>query len=260
MAKKIIMEKIDTDFNKRRSLQLCKDSIAGAETYHHTIPGESLMDFPANCGFYRIFILIEGKVVFASGNKEYAYDERVTFIPAPDMDLVIKALSNAQMLEVRWKVSRGDDEELKKYGTVFPVTQLYKTSKQYVDRNKSEKTISRVMVEQRNIPGFCIGSVESFGYDLVKPHDHPMLDQFFFSFPENDMDVIIDGEYIPMGGNVLMHIPLGADHGVEVKEGKHMHYMWIDFMVDETAMTRLDTSHRPTGLMRSFDESGREKK
>ena len=37
-------------------------------------------------------------------------------------------------------------------------------------------------------------------------------------------------------------------------EKKHLHYMWIDFMVDDTSMTRLDTSHIPTGVMRDFTD------
>ena len=55
-----------------------------------------------------------------------------------------------------------------------------------------------------------------------------------------------------------MHIPLSADHGVEVKEGNQMHYMWIDFMHDnELALKRLDDSHHPTGLNRSLDNEGK---
>jgi mannose-6-phosphate isomerase-like protein (cupin superfamily) len=81
-----------------------------------------------------------------------------------------------------------------------------------------------------------------------------MLDQFFFSFPENDMEVIIDDEKINMKGNVIMHIPLGSNHGVEVTGDRHMHYMWIDFMPNkEEGLKRLNFSHRPTGTVRSFE-------
>lgn len=94
----------------------------------------------------------------------------------------------------------------------------YSLSKQYKDRNKSEKTISRVMLEQRNIPRFAMGSVESYGPDFVRSHDHPMLDQFFVSFPENDMFLLIDYEPYRMMGNEACHIPLGSNHGVDVTE------------------------------------------
>ena len=82
-----------------------------------------------------------------------------------------------------------------------------------------------------------------------------MLDQFFFSFPENDMDVIIDGEKYPMLGNMILHIPLGSEHGVEVTGSKHMHYMWIDFLPDnEAGLKRLESSHKPTGTMRDLEK------
>ena len=148
-----------------------------------------------------------------------------------------------------------DKKLLEEYKTEFPVVQDYAASIQYVDPNKSEKTISRMMIPHKIIPRFAIGSVESYGYDYVKPHSHPMLDQFFFSFPENNMYVIINGEKFPMEGNMILHIPLGADHGVEVTGSSHMHYMWIDFLPDnEAGLKRLDDRHKPTGTMRNLEK------
>ena len=68
------------------------------------------------------------------------------------------------------------------------------------------------------------------------------------------MFLLIDYEPYRMLGNEITHIPLGSNHGVDVTEKKHLHYMWIDFMVDDTSMTRLDTSHIPTGVMRDFTD------
>ena len=112
--------------------------------------------------------------------------------------------------------------------------------------------MERELVRQRIVPGFCMGSVESFGYDKVAQHPHPMLDQFFFSFPENEVEVLIDDFRIPMGGDTLLHIPLGSNHGVEVREGRHMHYIWIDFFLGQEGLDRLDGSHKHTGEQRSF--------
>jgi hypothetical protein len=184
----------------------------------------------------------------------YSYDERVSFIPALDQELVVKALSNIQLLEIQLDLREGDLGELASYNVKFPVIQMYKNAKQYWDHAKSKKTINRIMVEQRHVPRFAMGSVESYGVDRVAPHGHPLLDQFFFSFPENNMDVLIDGERVPMEGNVLLYIPLGSDHGVDVEEGQHMHYVWIDFMVNQDAMNALDKGHIPTGTLRSFNE------
>lgn len=41
------------------------------------------------------------------------------------------------------------------------------------------------------------------------------------------------------------HIPLGAEYGVEIAEGRKMHYMWIDFLIDPGAMDYLNAAHKP---------------
>ena len=254
MADKIIMEKVDVSRREAASVALCKGEIPGARPVHHTILQGQTLTFAANCGYYHILILITGQATFATAGRRDTYATRLTYVPAPDAELTVTADTNTQILEIQWDIFPEDQEMIAEYHTDFPVRVPYQESIQYVDRNKSPKTISRMMIPQRVIPRFSLGSVESFGYDLVKPHSHPMLDQFFFSFPENDMDVLIDGAHIPMGGNMILHIPLGADHGVEVTGDRHMHYMWIDFMPDnELALKRLDSSHIPTGTVRSFE-------
>ncbi len=253
MKTEVIMEKVDVSQNETRSIELCKGEIPGARPVHHTIEAGKEMVFKADVGYYHILILIEGKLEFVTDGKSYTYDSRVTFVPAADKELTVKASTHTQLLEIQWDIFPEDAAMLAEYKTEFPVNVPYQDSIQYIDPNKSKKTISRMMIPQRIIPRFSLGSVESIGEDIVKSHSHPMLDQFFFSFPENDMDVMINGEPIPMLGNIILHIPLGADHGVVVHEGKHMHYMWIDFMPDnELALQRLDMRHKPTGEHRSF--------
>ena len=253
MAEKVIMEKIDVTKKGTQSTELCKGEIFGARPVHYTIEQGDATEFAGSCGYYRILILIEGKAKYLTDGKKFEFDGRTTFVPAPDKCLTVKALTDVQILEIQWDEAPGDDEDLKQYNTQFPVVVPYQESIQYVDPNKSEKTISRMMIPHEVIPRFTIGSVESYGYDLVRPHAHPMLDQFFFSFPENDMEVIIDDEKYNMKGNIILHIPLGSNHGVEVTGDRHMHYMWIDFMPDkEAGLKRLNFSHRPTGTVRDF--------
>ncbi len=233
--------------------ELCPAEIPNASAHCHTLKAGSPLTL-ASDGKYHILILIDGKAKFVSGEHSVEANERWIFVGDPSLDVVIDASEDATLLEIRWLILDGDDELLAEYGTKFPVSHSYDDSIQYIDRNKSEKTISRMMIPHEILPRFTIGSVESYGYDLVKPHSHPMLDQFFVSFPENDMDVLINGEPFPMLGNVIMHIPLGADHGVEVTGDKHMHYMWIDFLPDNAlGLKRLNDSHKPTGKHRSFD-------
>ena len=255
MRNDVIMTTVDTSVSENRALPLCVGDIPGAAPVHHTIIQGSSLKINENTGHYHIIILISGECVFITNGVEYPYAERVSFVPAPDKSLEIKAKTNVQLLEILWDISPEDEALLAEYKTEFPAAQAYATSIQYIDRNKSQKTISRMMIPHKIIPRFAIGSVESYGYDYVKPHTHPMLDQFFFSFPENDMDVIIDGEKYPMLGNMIFHIPLGSEHGVEVTGTKHMHYMWIDFLPDnEAGLKRLESSHKPTGEMRDLEK------
>lgn len=244
---------LEADLTANASKPMCEGVITGATPINHTIKQGCTLELPP-CGAYHIMVLIAGKVTFHTDGKDYVWDERVTFVPALDKDFSITAETNAQLLEIRWEMIESDYALIEEYKTVFPYQMSYAQSIQYRDRNKSDKTISRIMLEQRNIPRFAMGSVESYGPDFVKSHDHPMLDQFFVSFPENDMFLLIDYEPYRMMGNEITHIPLGANHGVDVTEKKHLHYMWIDFLIDDTSMKRLDTSHIPTGVMRDFTD------
>ena len=81
------------------------------------------------------------------------------------------------------------------------------------------------------------GSVEANGDDLVGQHAHPLLDQFFFSFPENDMNLLIDCHICPMKGDTLLHIPLGSNHGVIAQGDQKMHYLWIDCTPEEQKLS-----------------------
>lgn len=255
MSQKIVMETVDTTLDKSASIELCKGDIPHTRVWHHIVATGDTLTIPANTGCYHILVLVAGDVDFQTDGKTYRYNERVTFVPAPDKELVIISNSNVNIVEIQWDWSEQDTEMIAEYDTVFPVAQTYKDAIQYTDPNKSEKTISRMMIPHRVIPRFAIGSVETYGHDYVNEHAHPMLDQFFFSFPENDMNVLIDGEKIPMKGNQVFHIPLGSNHGVDIPEGHHCHYMWIDFLPDnEKGLQRLDQSHKVLNTMRSFDE------
>ena len=246
---------LEADLTVTHSEELCVGAIKGATPVNHTIAkGESITLEP--CGAYHILVLVAGTVRFTTGGKDYVWNERLTFIPDLEESVCMNAETDAQVLEIRWEMIESDYALIEEYreNTPFPYQVPYATATQYRDRNKSDKTISRKMIEQRHIPRFALGSVESYGPDFVKSHDHPMLDQFFVSFPENDMFLLIDYEPYRMRGNEICHIPLGSNHGVDVTERKHLHYMWIDFMVDDTAMARLDSSHKDTGVMRDFTD------
>jgi hypothetical protein len=259
MSREVPQIAVNVESVESKSEIILPGLIPGATPYHHTVAaGTSLVLEPFNG--HHILILIGGDVEFVTDGNSYIFHERVSFVPNPKLSVEIKAITVCHLLEIRWDWKEGDDELAAEYKTQFPHIQIYRNAKQYRDRNKSDKTISRVVIEQRNIPRFCCGSVETYGIDAIKSHDHPMLDQYFFSFPENEMDVLIDFEPIRMKGNELLYIPLGAMHGVDVTEGQHCHYMWIDFYPDnDEALKRLDSSHIDTGKHVEFNEKGERK-
>ena len=237
-----------------QSTEMLAECIPGCTPVHHALPAGSELSVPGDDAHHILF-LFAGEASFATDGNEYTFHERTVFTPDPKKAAVVTALSDAHILEIRWAKRPGEDDALAaEYKTQFPLIQVYRNSKQYRDRNKSDKTISRSCIDQRRIPRFALGSVETYGFDAVKSHDHPMLDQFFFSFEENDMDVLIDFEPVPMKGCELLYIPLGSMHGVDVPQGSHCHYLWIDFYPDnDEALKRLDASHIPTGKHAEFD-------
>ena len=251
----IEMIKIDAALQKDPCVLMLPDSIPGATVYLRTLEAGETIAFAPEKDKAQIFLSIDGKFSFAAGEVKTDVEGRWVFIPSALQNAEFAIAEKTRILQIIWEIPADDraawaepDPEKK-----FPYIQEYITSLQYRDRNKSDKTISREMVRQRIVPGFCMGSVESYGYDKVAQHPHPMLDQFFFSFPENDVDVLIDDFKVPMKGDTLLHIPLGSNHGVEVLGDNHMHYIWIDFFLGQAGLDRLDSSHKHTGTMRNFD-------
>jgi hypothetical protein len=72
-----------------------------------------------------------------------------------------------------------------------------------------------------------------------------MLDQLFFSFEDNDCTLLVDGSEFRYGGNCLLHIPLGSDHGVQADEGDVVNYLWLDFFENAQEMQYLVDVHTP---------------
>lgn len=245
------------DAGKAARVPMLPGSIPGAEVTLVTADAGGELALAPIPGKARILLTIDGAGVFAAGGARQAFSGRWIFIPSFEQHAALACAEKTRILEIVWQIPDGSIGEWEHPGQQFPYIQEYWSCPQYRDKNKSDKTISREMVRQRIVPGFCMGSVESYGYDKVAQHPHPMLDQFFFSFPENDTEVLIDDFRVPQHGDTLLHIPLGSNHGVEVFEPNHMHYIWIDFFLGQAGLDRLDSSHRHTGTMRSFSEPRR---
>ena len=183
--------------------------------------------------------------------------EKAVYTADPDQELTITGIGCSHYLEIQWALTDTARKQLDEQKTKLPFVQQYDECEQYRETFKSQKTISRSIIDHHFLPGFCMGSNEAYGPDRVEPHAHPLLDQFFFSFRDNDVNLLIDDNIQPLEGNTLIHIPLGSNHGVEIPEGKKMHYLWIDFMTDSKWLEYLDEVHIKTGVKERFDEDNR---
>ena len=245
--------KLDLSHSNRSSECMLPGLIPGATVYHHVMIGGDQVQFMPDPGFLRILFLCRGTAAFILKEKRWSYDQRAVFVPLPEDAVDVKAEDTVHLLEIRWDLIEADRKELRETRSQFPVTSLYLDAMQYRDPFKSEKTISRAIIPHRILPRFAMGSVETYADDLIGQHEHPLLDQFFFSFPENNMTLLIDDIRYPMGADTLLHIPLGSNHGVSVTGDEVAHYIWIDFIPDpEKGNVYLDEVHKPTGTTRSF--------
>ena len=113
--------------------------------------------------------------------------------------------------------------------------QPYSTARTYKESIKSANTTSRTLVPVGVTPRFSMGSVETSGPDAVGAHSHPMLEQLFLGLEGSEQTVTADGEECVLAGLQVLHIPLGSMHGVRVEDGKHLHYIWMDFFFDQAA-------------------------
>jgi len=196
-------------------------------------------------------------LAFLTDSKRYPFGERASFVADPNKALEISCSENAHFLEIQWQLNADDQAGLSKHKTIFPLMQIYSECEQYRETYKSQKTISRSIIGHHELPRFCMGTNESYGPDRVGIHEHPLIDQFFYSFSENDVILLIDGKRQPYKGNTLIHFPRVSKHGMEIPEGKKMHYLWMDFIMDPKGVDFLDEVHKMTGVKQSFSQDHR---
>jgi hypothetical protein len=227
--------------------------IKGASVYYHGMLSGDKVTYENSPDVLKTFFLINGEISFSNGKRNDCFKERASYVADLSEKLEINCLSNAQFIEIQWMLSDNDKRFIKDNKVELPMTQLYYDCEQYRETFKSPKSISRSVIGHHALPRFCMGSNESYGPDRVEPHAHPLLDQFFFSFPDNEVSLLIDDQIQHYPGNTLIHIPLGSNHGVQIEAGKKMNYMWIDFIIDPKGVDYLDEVHQPTGVKEYFN-------
>lgn len=235
------------------TVSLLDGEIPGAEVFHHSLKKGEILALDKMPKRLRTLLVIDGAIALKDVKPGSILGEKCTYVAKIGDAVRAECLLDTHILEVLWQLGETELSCLSQGGTQLPMIQEYKKCSQYREEFKTKKSISRAMIDHHALPGFCMGSNESYGPDLVGKHAHPLLDQFFFSFEENDVDLLIDDMVQPYKGNTLIHIPLGSDHGVSISGGKKMHYVWIDFMVGAGAVSYLDEVHKKTGVLEEFN-------
>jgi len=207
------------------------------------LPAGDRIQFAACNEFARILFVCSGEVIVQEGQKVQEFAGRGVYIGSVDREVTAIARKDARILELcRWLKPEEFASVLA--SGEFPYCMEYAKAPQYTEDCKSPKTISRMLVPQRLLPGFAMGSVETYGKDLIEQHTHPMLEQFFFGLEENNCVTLIDDLQYPFGPNMLLHIPLGSNHGVYLEDVHACHYLWMDFLLNEEALNYMDAAHQ----------------
>ena len=209
-------------------------------TCHQFSAGKSLM-LPACRNTLRVLFLCSGHITV----NNVLLQKPAVYIEAPQKNITLVADMESLLLEIRYRVNTLEFREatMKSY----PYLLVYDEAPTYKEACKSTKTISRMLVAPRVLPGFSMGSVQTQGTDLIAPHCHGDVDQYFYGLSENNCIAMIDDCRHTFTANELLHIPLGSIHGVLLEEEHTCHYLWIDFLLNEDALFYMDQAHKMEG-------------
>ncbi|HUJ67072.1 MAG TPA: hypothetical protein VLX59_16125 [Acidimicrobiales bacterium] len=222
---------------------LLPGAIGGVETNYYlqgTGAGRSPSRYPARG---RIFLFTRGAGEIHATEKTFRFSEIAAFVAPENGSVLITATAApVEYLEILMDLQHDEAVQLRRSSPLFT---LYSQCEPYTEVIKSPRTVSRTIVPPNVVPRFCMGSVDAWGPDEVAPHSHSMLEQLFFGLPGNACSVTADEAEAALGERMLLHIPLGSRHGVRVREGSRMHYVWMDFFRKEEDLAWIQEQHRP---------------
>ena len=226
------------------SFCLTDGEILNTSVYWHCFEKRRLLRLPANEGYMRVLLLYAGEARFVCNGCLEGFSELAVVVPVPRASVEIRAEVSTQILEMKWELTPAEFGALPETETGFLLAKRYREAEQYREDCKSEKTTSRILVPPRIIPRFAMGSVETRDDDRIEKHMHPMLEQYFFGLSQNDCELLVGDLSVPFGRSVLVHIPLGSEHGIKSSDGQVVQYIWMDFLFDDTGLEYLDSTHK----------------
>ena len=241
------MEKPDPDENELLSKgywqkNLLLDEISGVMT-SYIVVRRKLSVVPRK-DRARIVLFVGGRGVAAVSDRVYPVNGIAILCPPFDTAFEVQADETVvKYLEILMTVTPAEYASRVDLNRQLPYFLNYSECDQYREQIKSVKTISRTLLPVDIIPRLAIGSVETTGPDTVQTHQHRMLEQLFFGLPGNNSRVTADDQEVEFKENVLLHIPQGSHHGVTVKQGNTLHYLWIDFFISAQDTSYIADTH-----------------
>ena len=233
--------KVSTTLGK--TTELMQGEIDTVRAFCHNLKQDEKLCLEKKENCERILFVVLGGATFRTSDMEYMHHDKGLFVPKPNTDFEIVGINDCAVLEIQVELTDDEWQELLSKSEKFPISSPYAAFPKYKEECKSEKTISRMIVDADILPRFAMGSVETYGDDRVEKHAHPGIEQFFFNFEESNMIVMIDDDEFPIDGATIMHIPHGSNHGARVEAPHHMHYLWIDFVTSEEGTRHLKEAH-----------------
>ena len=223
--------------------QILPNQIKGASTYIVTVPSRARFELTSPGSQQVISFLVTGTGTLTTDTLSKAVKQLTAIVALPGTPAVLTAEKDCCLLQIRMDI---DPEELRDLDEAsFPIVTAYENCEFYRDEIKSEKAINRTLIPPFKVPRFSMGSVQTTGPDQIQLHAHPVFDQLFFSFAENHCDLLIDGKTFCFGGNCLLCIPRGSEHGIDAKPGHTVHYLWLDFFEKSDDMDFIVQTHKP---------------
>ena len=231
------------------STGFCKETILpyevkGIRTFLNELKKDAVYNFKSIEGNTIIFIFFKGECKIRSGNKIYKSSEPCIYIPRQGSDNLIQAIySNLGFLQISLDEFPNELSFYQPSASNVPYFLTISQGEKYSESIKSEKTTNRILLPDNVVRAVSIGSVQTTGPDRVEKHSHPMLEQFFFGLVGNNCKVIADGAEAHFVEYSLLHIPLGSEHEVIVREGFSLHYIWIDLFKTAEGINYLKDTH-----------------
>ncbi len=198
-----------------------------------SVKGPYIIKTSATIEYYDVLLSMGGKASLKVGDTLHImkdnYIVKIPFNTAYELKvepgdefyclLIRKELDEKDLVEIEKEKNKHKSLYFKAF-TECPV---------YTEEIKSPKTLNRMILPERIVPRFCIGTVETIGPDEVGAHEHPMLEQLFLGLPGCKSTVRADDATIVMTENMILHIPFGSMHSVKVEEWDKLSYIWLDF-------------------------------